>query len=67
MEFKEKVFNSAKKNQLISLIRKLGKLVNEEQEFLDEYEKDVVENCKGEFDKAIICFKDLIRIEESKK
>ena len=55
-----------KRNHLISLIRKLGKLVGEDEKFLKEYEKQQADAWAHDLDAAIKCFRILIYKEETK-
>jgi len=55
----------AKKNQLWSLIKRVGAYYHEDLEFIKEYAKDVYEN--NDVDEAIKCFEDLLKQTEPKK
>lgn len=47
------------KNQLWTLVKKVGQHYQEDSEFLKEYAKDIYEN--GNILQAIDCFKDLVK------
>lgn len=52
-----KALNIAKRNELYSLIKKVGLCYGENIDFLREYAKEVFEN--NDIDKSIACFRDL--------
>jgi len=50
----------AKKQELWALIRELGRLYDENDEFLRVYAKEVYEANLEDLDRAVLCFRDLI-------
>lgn len=49
-----------KKQELWALIKALGRLYDEDEDFIREYAKDRYEACIDDLDKAIACFRDLV-------
>lgn len=49
-----------KKQELWALIRELGRLYDENDEYLREYAKEVYEDNLEDLDRAIECFRDLV-------
>lgn len=54
---KRSTLDTCKRNELWALIRKVGNHYNEDNEYLKEYAKELVEN--HDIEKALICFRDL--------
>lgn len=57
----DKITELCKRNELKSLIYKLGEMTGEDVDFLNEYANDIAQRNKDDLDVAIQCFRDLIK------